>query len=78
MHNHLAYNALPLWSEPGTDPRRRLHQQAPGPTQSTYTESITEPAWVYPRQSLSPQALLAYVPAARHGPGRRHPDDPGF
>ena len=57
MHNHLAYNALPLWSEPGrTTPW--LHNKH-WPDASTYTESITEPAWVYAK--ACPEALLAYV-----------------
>lgn len=57
MHNHLAYNALPLWSEPGrTEPW--LHNKH-WPDASTYTESITEPAWVYAK--ACPEALLAYV-----------------
>lgn len=57
MHNHLAYNALPLWSEPGrTDPW--LHNKH-WPDADTYTESITEPAWVYAK--ACPEALLAYV-----------------
>lgn len=57
LHNHLAYNALPLWSEPGrTQPW--LHNKH-WPDASTYTESITEPAWVYAK--ACPEALLAYV-----------------
>jgi len=57
MHNHLAYNALPLWSEPGrTAPW--LHNKH-WPDAGTYTESITEPAWVYAK--ACPEALLAYV-----------------
>ena len=57
MHNHLAYNALPLWSEPGrTDPW--LHNKH-WPQADTYTESITEPAWVYAK--ACPEALLGYV-----------------
>ena len=57
MHNHLAYNALPLWSEPGrTEPW--LHNKH-WPDADTYTESITEPAWVYAK--ACPEALLAYV-----------------
>ena len=57
MHNHLAYNALPLWSEPGrTQPW--LHNKH-WPDADTYTESITEPAWVYAK--ACPEALLAYV-----------------
>ncbi|MEU4323355.1 hypothetical protein AB0F85_13490 [Nocardia fluminea] len=57
MHNHLAYNALPLWFEPGrTEPW--LHNKA-WPDAETYTESITEPAWVYAK--ACPEALLGYV-----------------
>jgi cytosine/adenosine deaminase-related metal-dependent hydrolase len=57
MHNHLAYNALPLWGEPGrTVPW--LHNKH-WPTADTYTESITEPAWTYAK--ACPEALLAYV-----------------
>lgn len=57
MHNHLAYNALPLWTEPGrTEPW--LHNKH-WPDADTYTESITEPAWVYAK--ACPEALLAYV-----------------
>jgi len=57
MHNHLAYNALPLWSEPKrTEPW--LHNKH-WPDAETYTESITEPAWVYAK--ACPEALLAYV-----------------
>ncbi len=57
MHNHLAYNALPLWFEPGrTAPwlHNKHWTQA-----DTYTESITEPAWTYAK--ACPQALLGYV-----------------
>lgn len=57
MHNHLAYNALPLWGEPGrTEPWRHNKHW---PDADTYTESITEPAWVYAK--ASPEALLGYV-----------------
>ncbi|MFM2077211.1 MAG: hypothetical protein RJA49_1101 [Actinomycetota bacterium] len=57
MHNHLAYNSLPLWFEPGrTEPW--LHNKH-WPDADTYTESITEPAWVYAK--ACPEALLAYV-----------------
>ncbi|MFC8597149.1 MULTISPECIES: amidohydrolase family protein [unclassified Isoptericola] len=57
MHNHLAYNALPLWTEPGrTEPW--LHNKH-WPDADTYTESVTEPAWVYAK--ACPEALLAYV-----------------
>lgn len=57
MHNHLAYNALPLWFEPGrTQPW--LHNKH-WTNAGTYTASITEPAWVYAK--ACPEALLAYV-----------------
>lgn len=57
MHNHLAYNALPLWAEPGrTEPW--LHNKH-WPDADSYTASITEPAWVYAK--ACPEALLAYV-----------------
>jgi 5-methylthioadenosine/S-adenosylhomocysteine deaminase len=57
MHNHLAYNTLPLWAEPGrTQPW--LHNKN-WPDADTYTESITEPAWTYAK--ACPEALLGYV-----------------
>lgn len=57
MHNHLAYDALPLWTEPGrTEPWRHNKHW---PDADTYTESVTEPAWVYAK--ACPEALLAYV-----------------
>ncbi|GEK22329.1 amidohydrolase family protein [Cellulomonas xylanilytica] len=57
LHNHLAYNALPLWAEPQrTEPwlHNKHWTQA-----DTYTESITEPAWTYAK--ACPEALLGYV-----------------
>lgn len=57
MHNHLAYDALPLWTEPGrTEPWRHNKHW---PDASTYTPCVTEPAWVYAK--ACPEALLAYV-----------------
>jgi len=57
MHNHLGYNTLPLWSEPGrTEPWLHNHHWTDA---STYTPSITEPAYVYAK--AVPQALLGYV-----------------
>ena len=67
MHNHLAYNTLPLWVEPGrTEPW--LHNKH-WPDADTYTESITEPAWVYAK--ACPEALLGVRPGAGDG-GRGH------
>lgn len=57
MHNHLAYNLLPLWAEPGRS-EPWLHNKH-WPDADTYTESITEPAWTYAK--ASPEALLGYV-----------------
>ena len=57
MHNHLAYNALPLWAEPGRS-EPWLHNKH-WPDADTYTESITEPAWTYAK--ACPEALLGYV-----------------
>ncbi|WP_426594009.1 amidohydrolase family protein [Cellulomonas sp. McL0617] len=57
LHNHLAYNALPLWSEPHrTEPWS--HNKA-WPLADTYTESVTEPAWTYAK--ACPEAILGYV-----------------
>lgn len=57
MHNHMAYNVLPLWSEPG---RNEPWMHNKHWTQAdTYTESITEPAWVY--VNACPEALIGYV-----------------
>jgi 5-methylthioadenosine/S-adenosylhomocysteine deaminase len=59
LHNHLAYNALPLWAEP-SQPAAFLHHNdwtdAP-----TYKPAISWPAWVLAR--AEPEALLAYVQA---------------
>ena len=57
MHNHMAYNALPLWFEPGRI-QPWLHNKH-WPLADSYTESITEPAWVYAK--ACPEALLGYV-----------------
>jgi len=57
MHNHLAYNALPLWAEPNRTTPWLHNKHWTGA--DTYTESITEPAWVYAK--ACPEALLGYV-----------------
>ena len=59
LHNHLAYNTLPLWTEP--------RQQTPFPHHNswtraeTYAASTTWPA--YALITACPQELLAYVEA---------------
>jgi 5-methylthioadenosine/S-adenosylhomocysteine deaminase len=57
LHNHIAYNALPLWAEP-SQKKPFLHHNdwtdAP-----TYRPRISWPAWVL--ANADPEALLAYV-----------------
>lgn len=59
LHNHIAYNALPLWAEP-SQKKPFLHHNdwtdAP-----TYRPKISWPAWVL--ANADPEALLAYVQA---------------
>lgn len=57
MHNHLGYNTLPLWSEPGRVEPWLHNKHWPGA--DTYTERVTEPAWTFAK--AAPEALLAYV-----------------
>jgi 5-methylthioadenosine/S-adenosylhomocysteine deaminase len=57
LHNHLGYNALPLWAEPAQKKPFRHHNDwtdAP-----TYRASIGWPAWVLAK--AEPEAMLAYV-----------------
>jgi 5-methylthioadenosine/S-adenosylhomocysteine deaminase len=80
LHNHLAYNTLPLWTEPG--------QKTPFPHHNswtraeTYAASTTWPA--YALISACPQELLAYVEAKaivggttsiQGSPPKNHPRD---
>jgi len=57
LHNHIGYNALPLWAEP-TQKKPFLHHNdwtdAP-----SYKAKITWPAWVLAH--ADPEALLAYI-----------------
>jgi cytosine/adenosine deaminase-related metal-dependent hydrolase len=57
MHNHLGYNTLPLWSEPGRAEPWLHNKHWTGA--DTYTERVTEPAWTFAK--AAPEALLAYV-----------------
>jgi cytosine/adenosine deaminase-related metal-dependent hydrolase len=59
LHNHLGYNALPLWIEP-TQTKPFLHHND-WPTKPSYKPDITWPAWVLAK--ADPEALLAYVQA---------------
>lgn len=59
LHNHLAYNTLPLWTEPTqTEPFRHHESWTRAPT---YSASTTWPA--YALITACPQELLAYVEA---------------
>jgi cytosine/adenosine deaminase-related metal-dependent hydrolase len=57
LHNHLAYNTLPLWTEPGQQAPFRHHNSWTGA--DTYSASTTWPA--YALITACPQELLAYV-----------------
>ena len=57
LHNHLGYNALPLWAEPAQKKPFLHHNDwtdAP-----SYKQSISWPAWVLAK--TEPEAMLAYV-----------------
>jgi len=59
LHNHLAYNTLPLWTEP-TRPREKpfLHHNT-WPGAKSYAPSVTWPAYSF--ITASPEELLAYA-----------------
>jgi hypothetical protein len=57
LHNHIAYNTLPLWTEPSQTKAFAHHNSWPG--KATYQPGISWPAWTLAR--CEPDALLAYV-----------------
>ncbi|HVF05159.1 MAG TPA: hypothetical protein VNA20_09980 [Frankiaceae bacterium] len=57
LHNHLAYNTLPLWSEPGRPAPYAHHNSWPGA--KSYAGEVTWPA--YALITAAPAELLAYV-----------------
>ncbi|HEY6683060.1 MAG TPA: amidohydrolase family protein [Propionibacteriaceae bacterium] len=59
LHNHLAYNTLPLWTEPGQQTPFAHHNS--WTRAETYAASTTWPA--YALITACPQELLAYVEA---------------
>jgi 5-methylthioadenosine/S-adenosylhomocysteine deaminase len=59
LHNHLGYNALPLWVEPTQKQPFRHHND--WPTKPSYKPDISWPAWVLAK--ADPEAMLAYVQA---------------
>jgi len=59
LHNHLGYNALPLWTEPAQKKPFLHHNDwtdAP-----TYKQKISWPAWVLAK--AEPEGMLAYIQA---------------
>ena len=59
LHNHLAYNTLPLWTEPSQTTPFAHHNS--WTRAATYAASTTWPA--YALITACPQELLAYVEA---------------
>ncbi|MDQ1538953.1 MAG: hypothetical protein QOE58_3346 [Actinomycetota bacterium] len=59
LHNHLAYNTLPLWTEP-TRPQDKpfLHHNT-WPGAQSYAPNVTWPAYAF--ITASPEELLAYA-----------------
>ena len=57
LHNHLAYNTLPLWTEPTRTTPFLHHNSWPGAR--SYAASVTWPAYAF--ITAAPQELLAYV-----------------
>ena len=57
LHNHLGYNALPLWAEPAQKKPFLHHNDWPG--KPSYKPGISWPAWVLAKGD--PEALLAYI-----------------
>lgn len=57
LHNHLAYNTLPLWAEPSRTRPWAHHDAWPGAP--TYAAKVTWPAYAF--ITAAPEALLAYV-----------------
>ena len=57
LHNHLAYNTLPLWTEPGRTTPFAHHNS--WPRAANYAPEVTWPAYAF--ITACPQELLAYV-----------------
>ena len=57
LHSHIAYNALPLWTQPNESKPFLHHDIWPG--RSTYKPKVSWPAWVLAK--AAPEALMVYV-----------------
>lgn len=57
LHSHVAYNTLPLWSDPARTKAYAHHDSWPGG--ESYKNEITWPAWTL--LEAAPETVLAYV-----------------
>jgi cytosine/adenosine deaminase-related metal-dependent hydrolase len=57
LHSHVAYNSLPLWTDPGQKTPYLHHDSWPG--EPTYGPDISWPSWTL--LDRAPETLLAYV-----------------
>ena len=57
LHSHIAYNTLPLWSDPARKKAYAHHDSWPGG--ESYKNEITWPAWTL--LNAAPESVLAYV-----------------
>lgn len=59
LHNHLAYNTLPLWTQESRDKAKPFLHHNSWPGAQSYAASVTWPAYAF--ITASPQELLAYA-----------------
>ena len=59
LHNHLAYNTLPLWTDPDRAPDKPFLHHNTWPGAKTYAPAVTWPAYTF--ITASPEELLAYA-----------------
>jgi cytosine/adenosine deaminase-related metal-dependent hydrolase len=80
LHNHLAYDTLPLWTQPDQKAPFLHHNSWPG--ESTYASNVTWPAYAF--ITAAPAELLAFVEAKaivggtttiQGSPPKNHPRD---
>jgi cytosine/adenosine deaminase-related metal-dependent hydrolase len=57
LHSHVAYNSLPLWTDPGQTKAYAHHDSWPG--EPTYGPAVSWPSWTL--LDRAPETLLAYV-----------------
>jgi cytosine/adenosine deaminase-related metal-dependent hydrolase len=59
LHNHLAYNTLPLWTDPNRAPDKPFLHHNSWPGAESYAPNVTWPAYTF--ITASPDELLAYA-----------------